>query len=172
MTDTLASGGGLAAPGLSDFVRRHPGELAIGPVQPTPPGWYDARRAAELAATHRGILDAAYHPDQQRHGRPDFWDIDAAGDCEDKALWCHHRLSELGWPKSAMRLWLCAAPRAGRWRSHAFLVVRITLDDGTTVDTALDCLKSTPMWKDDLGYRLWQIVEPTTPGRNTVLWAG
>ena len=160
MSGPAPAGAGLTDVALADFLRRYPGELAVGPVEPTPVGWYDARRAAELGSTHREMLAAGYYADQQRHGQADYWEIDAAGDCEDKALWCHRQLSRLGWPKSAMRLWVCGALRAGRWRSHAVLVVRITLDDGTVLDTALDCLQATPVRKDDLGYRMWQVVEP------------
>lgn len=145
---------------LADFLRRCPGELASGPVRPTVPGWFDADRAAELAAVHRRMLQAAYQSDEQRHGRPDYWVVDAAGDCEDKALWCHRRLAALGWPKSAMRLWACLARQDGRWRGHAVLVVALTLSDGAAVEVALDCRHGTPMRRSDLGYRLWRIVDP------------
>ena len=147
--------------GLVDFLRRCPGELTAGPVQPTPPGWFDAGRATELAAVHRRMLEAGYEGDQRRHGRPDYWTIDASGDCEDKALWCHRQLSALGWPKSAMRLWLCVARQADRWRGHAVLIVSITLSDGVVCDVALDCLRATPARRADLGYRLWRIVDPS-----------
>lgn len=150
---------GLAA-GLTDFLRRCPDELAGGPVQPTPPGWFDADRAAQLAAAHRRMLEAGYQSDEQRHGRVDYWAIDASGDCEDKALWCHQRLAALGWPKSSMRLWLCVARQADRWRGHAVLVVSLTLSDGAVCDVALDCLRATPTRKTDLDYRLWRIVDP------------
>lgn len=152
------------AASLAEFVRRHPGELAIGTVQPTPAGWFDADRAAELAAVHRHMLSAAYQSDSQRHGRPDYWVVDAAGDCEDKALWCHRRLAALGWPKSAMRLWTCLARQGGRWRGHAVLVVALTLSDGAAVDVALDCRHGTPLRRTDLGYRLWRIVDPVGTG--------
>ncbi len=152
---------GLAA-GLTDFLRRYPHELAGGPVQPTPPGWFDANRAAELAAVHRRMLGAGYQSDERRHGRIDYWTIDAGGDCEDKALWCHQRLAALGWPKSAMRLWLCVARQADRWRGHAVLVVSLTLSDGAVCDVALDCLRATPTRKTDLGHRLWRIVDPAS----------
>src|SRR5262249_27231523 len=156
---TVASAGpALTDAALPDFLRRYPEELAGGPATPTPPGWYDARRAAELITTHRAMLAAGYHADRERHRCSDYWEIDAAGDCEDKALWCRRRLSEHGWPKSAMRLWLCAVPQPDRWRSHAVLVVSITLDDATVIETVLDCLQPTPTRKDDLGYRMWQVV--------------
>lgn len=144
---------------MADFVRRYPGELSTGAVQPTPPGWFNAARAAELAAVHRQMLKAAYHSDEQRHGRADYWVVDAAGDCEDKALWCHRRLANLGWPKSSMRLWLCLARQNGRWRGHAVLVATLTLSDGAAVEVALDCRHGTPMRKSDLGYRLWRVVD-------------
>ena len=145
---------------IADFLRRHPDDLDSGPVQPTPPGWFDAGRAAELAAVHRQMLEAGYQSDRQRHGPPDYWVVAATGDCEDKALWCHRRLAAIGWPKSAMRLRLCLARQAGRWRGHAVLVAAITLGDGTAVDVALDCLRATPTRKTDLGYRLWRLVDP------------
>ena len=85
-----------------------------------------------------------------------------AGDCEDKALWCHQRLAAQGWPKSAMRLWLCVARQADRWRGHAVLIVSLTLSDGAVCDVALDCLRATPTRKADLGYRLWRIVDPAS----------
>jgi len=150
---------GLAS-GLTDFLRRCPDELAGGPAQPTSPGWFDANRAAELAAVHRRMLEAGYQSDERRYGRADYWAIDAGGDCEDKALWCHQRLAALGWPKSAMRLWLCVARQAERWQGHAVLVVSLTLSDGAVCDVALDCLRATPARKADLGYRLWRIVDP------------
>jgi predicted transglutaminase-like cysteine proteinase len=152
---------GLAA-GLTDYLRRCPDELAGGPVQPTPPGWFDANRAAELAAVHQRMLEAGYQSDEQRHGRADYWAIDASGDCEDKALWCHQSLAAQGWPKSAMRLWLCVARQADRWRGHAVLIVSLTLSDGAVCDVALDCLRATPTRKADLGYRLWRIVDPAS----------
>jgi len=161
VTGPTPVGAAPADAALADFLRRHPDELTSGPVTPTPTGWYDAHRAAELTATHRAIVVAGYHTDRERHGCPDYWDIDAAGDCEDKALWCHRRLSDLGWPKSAMRLWLCAVQQAGRWRRHAVLVVHITIEDGTILETALDGLSRTPMRKDDLSYRMWQMVDPS-----------
>ncbi len=150
------------ADGLIDFLRRYPHELAGGPVQPTSPGWFDANRAAELTAAHRRMLEAGYQSDERRYGRVDYWTIDASGDCEDKALWCHQRLAALGWPKSAMRLWLCVARQADRWRGHAVLVVSLTLSDGAACDVALDCLRATPTRKTDLGYRLWRIVDPAS----------
>ena len=152
---------GLAA-GLTDFLHRCPHELAGGPVQPTPPGWFDAHRATELAEAHRRMLEAGYQSDEERHGRADYWTIDAGGDCEDKALWCHQRLAAQDWPKSAMRLWLCVARQADRWRGHAVLIVSLTLSDGAICDVALDCLRSTPTRKADLGYRLWRIVDPAS----------
>ncbi|MCI0430212.1 MAG: transglutaminase-like cysteine peptidase [Rhodospirillales bacterium] len=152
---------GLAA-SLTDFLRRYPDELAGGPVQPTPPGWFDANRAREIAAVHHRMLAAGYESDERRYGRADYWAIDASGDCEDKALWCHRRLAALGWPKSAMRLWLCVARQADRWRGHAALVVSLTLSDGTVCEVALDCLRATPTRKADLGYRLWRIVDPAS----------
>ena len=148
------------AEGLADFLRRCPDELAGGPAQPTPSGWFDAARATELADVHRRMLAAGYESDERRHGRADYWAIDASGDCEDKALWCHRRLAALGWPKSAMRLWLCVARQAVRWRGHALLVVSLTLSDGVICDVALDCLRATPTRKADLDYRLWRIVDP------------
>ncbi len=160
----MTRGGGEAAKvvgaSLADFCRRHPGELAGGPIGPTPPGWYGPARAAELVRIHREMLWAGYETDEKRFGRPDFWAVDPAGDCEDKALWCHGRLAGQGWPKSAMRLWLCRARVAGRWRAHAVLVVRLTLEGGMVLDAALDCLKATPTRKADLGYRQWSVVEP------------
>jgi predicted transglutaminase-like cysteine proteinase len=150
---------GLAA-ALTDFLRRCPEELAGGQVQPTPPGWFDADRAVQLAAVHRRMLEAGYQSDEQRYGRADYWAIDAGGDCEDKALWCHQCLAAQGWPKSAMRLWLCVARQADRWRAHAVLVVSLTLSDGAVCEVALDCLRATPIRKTDLGYRLWRIVDP------------
>ena len=152
---------GLAA-SLADFVRRCPDELAGGPVQPTAPGWFDAKRAVELAAVHRDMLAAGYQSDEERYGRADYWVIDATGDCEDKALWCHRRLADLGWPKSAMRLWLCLARQADRWRGHAVLIVSLTLSDGAACDVALDCLRATPTRREDLGYRLWRCVDPAS----------
>ena len=122
-------------------------------------GWFDARRAGELATVHRSTLAAGYQGDEQRYGQVDYWVVDAAGDCEDKALNCHHRLALLGWPKTAMRLWLCLARLGGRWRAHAVLIVSLTLLDGAVVDVALDCLRATPTRKADLGYRLWRVVD-------------
>ena len=151
-----------SASGLVDFLHRCPGELVGGVVQPTPPGWFDAGRAAELAAVHRGMLEAGYQSDERRHGRSDYWVIDASGDCEDKALWCHQRLAMLGWPRSAMRLWLCVARQADRWRGHAVLIVSLTLSDGLVCDVALDCLRAKPTRKTDLGHRLWRIVDPAS----------
>lgn len=145
---------------LADFLERHPAELASGPIQPTPPGWFDASRASELIAVQRQMLTAGYESDARRHGRPDYWAIDATGDCEDKALWCHHQLAALDWPKSAMRLWLCVARQAGRWQGHAVLTIALTLSDGAVVDVALDCLRATPTRKADLGYRLWRVADP------------
>jgi predicted transglutaminase-like cysteine proteinase len=144
---------------LADFLRRHPDELASGPVHPTPLGWFDANRASELIAVHRQMLEAGYESDERRHGRADYWAVDARGDCEDKALWCHRRLAGLGWPKPAMRLWLCLARQACRWRGHALLIVAVTLSSGIVVDVALDCLRATPTRKADLGYRLWRVVD-------------
>jgi hypothetical protein len=144
----------------ADLLRRHPGELEFGPVQPAPSGRFDAGRAAEPAAVHRQMLEAGYQSDRQRHGRPDHWAVDATGDCEDKALSCHRRLAAIGWPKSAMRLWLCLPRQAGRWQGHAVLVVAITLNHDAVVDVALDCLRATPTRKIDLGYRLWRVVDP------------
>jgi predicted transglutaminase-like cysteine proteinase len=155
---------GLAT-GLTDLLRRCPDELAGGPPQPTPPGWFEAARAAELVAVHRRMLAAGYQSDERRYGRADYWAVDAGGDCEDKALWCHRRLAELGWPKSAMRLWLCLARRGDRWRGHAVLVVSLTLSDGAVCEVALDCLRATPTRKADLGYRLWRIVDPASTSR-------
>ena len=152
---------GLTA-GLADFLRRCPDELTGGPAQPTLPGWFDAGRAAELAAVHRRMLAAGYQSDEQRYGRADYWAVDAAGDCEDKALWCHRGLVALGWPKSALRLWLCVARQADRWRGHAVLVVSLTLSDGAVCDVALDCLRATPTRKTDLDHRLWRIVDPAS----------
>ena len=150
------------AASLADFLRRCPNELAWGPAQPTPPGWFNGNRAAELAAVHRRMLEAGYQSDERRYGRVDYWTIDASGDCEDKALWCHQRLAALGWPRSAMRLWLCVARQADRWRGHAVLVVSLTLSDGAVCDVALDCLRATPSRKTDLGYRLWRTVDPAS----------
>lgn len=152
---------GLAA-GLTDFLHRCPDELAGGPAQPTPSGWFDADRAAQLAAVHRRMLVAGYESDERHHGRADYWAIDASGDCEDKALWCHRNLASLGWPKAAMRLWLCVARQADRWRGHAVLVVSLTLSDGAVCEVALDCLRATPTRKADLDYRLWRIVDPAS----------
>jgi predicted transglutaminase-like cysteine proteinase len=151
-----------SAAGLADFLRRYPDELTGGPGQPTPPGWFDAKRAAELAAVHRHMLAVSYQSDEGRYGRADYWAIDAAGDCEDKALWCHRRLAVLGWPKSAMRLWLCVARQADRWRGHAVLVVSLTLSDGAVCEVALDCLRANPTRKADLDHRLWRVVDPAS----------
>jgi len=155
---------GVAA-SLTDFLCRYPDELAGGPMQPTPSGWFDANRAAELATVHRRMLEAGYQSDEQRYGRADYWAIEASGDCEDKALWCHQRLAALGWPKPAMRLWLCVARQADRWRGHAVLVVSLMLSDAAVCDVALDCLRATPTRKTDLDYRLWRMVDPASaPG--------
>ncbi len=81
------------------------------------------------------------------------------GDREDMALWCHRRLVALGWPKTAMRWWLCLARQAGRWQGHVVLTIVLILGDGTVVDIALDCLRATPTRKVDLGYRLWRVVD-------------
>lgn len=153
------------ASGLVDFLRRYPGELAGGAVRPTPPGWFDAGRAVEITAVHRHMLEAGYQSDEQRHGSPDYWVVDASGDCEDKALWCHRRLAALGWPKSAMRVWLCVARQSGRWRGHAVLILSLTLSDGAVCDVALDCLRATPTRKADLDYRLWRVVDPASVRR-------
>ena len=147
---------------LTDFLRRCPDELAGGPVRPTSAGWFDANRAAQLTDVHRRMLAAGYESDERRYGRTDYWAIDASGDCEDKALWCHQRLAALGWPKAAMRLWLCVARQADRWRGHAVLVVSLTLSDGAVCDVVLDCLRATPTRKTDLDYRLWRIVDPAS----------
>jgi predicted transglutaminase-like cysteine proteinase len=149
---------------LVDFLNRHPDELASGPVQPKAPGWFDANRASELIAVHRQMLEAGYESDERRHGRPDYWTVDATGDCEDKALWCHRRLVALGWPKPAMRLWLCLARQAGRWQGHAVLTIAVILGNGTVVDVAVDCLRATPTRKVDLGYRLWRVVDTSMAG--------
>ena len=131
---------------------------------PTLPGWFDAKRAGELVGVHRRMLDAGYESDERRYGRADYWTIDAGGDCEDKALWCHQSLAALGWPKSAMRLWLCVARQAERWQGHAVLVVSLTLSDGAVCEVALDCLRATPTRKVDLGHRLWRVVDPSVSG--------
>jgi predicted transglutaminase-like cysteine proteinase len=100
------------------------------------------------------MLASGYQSDERRFGRADYWDIDASGDCEDKALWCHRSWASLGWPKAAMRLWLCVARQAARWRGHAVLIVSLTLSDGGVCEVALDCLRATPTRKADLDYRL------------------
>ena len=144
---------------IDDFRRRHPDELARGPIVPTPIGWFTAERAEQMFAAHREMVAAAWHSDREQHGRADFWDVDRDGDCEDKALWAHRRLAAEGWPKSAMRIWLCLAPLGGKWRGHAVLGIKLTLSDGSSVLTVLDQLRARPMRLEDLGYRFWRMVD-------------
>lgn len=149
---------------IADFRRRHLDELATGPAAATPPGWFDQARAVQMFGAHADMLAAAWQSDQERHGQADFWEVDPGGDCEDRALWAHHRLADLGWPKAAMRIWLCLASREGapqgdKWRGHAVLGIRLTLAGGGTVVACLDPLKSRPMRLEDLGYRFWRMVQ-------------
>lgn len=68
-----------------------------------------------------------------------------AGDCNDYAVTKRHRLIEMGWPKSALRL---AVVRTDSGQGHLVLVVR--LNDG---DVVLDNLSSSVRSWNAAGYQ-------------------
>ncbi len=81
-----------------------------------------------------------------------------AGDCNDYAVTKRHRLIEMGWPKSALRL---AVVIIGGGQGHLVLVVR--LNDG---DMVLDNLSSSVRPWNDVGYQ-WISMQS---GNNPRFW--
>lgn len=149
---------------LAEFVRRHPAELASGPVVPTPAGFFTAGRYVDLRRAHDRMIARPYATDPQRFGRADYWAVDFGGDCEDRALAAHRWLAARGWPRPAMRLVLCQVPRADFWQAHIFLEIRITLDGGEVLAVALDNRLAQPLRSVDLVCRAREIVEPAKAG--------
>ena len=135
--------------------KEHPGFLKTGAPKATYPRWYDGVRAGELLLVHSQMIKAAYTSDFKKHGREDYWMIDPAGDCEDKAMWVLSELQRRRWADFCMRLCLCNVKRDGKWYGHAVAQVYLTLSDGSKRYVVSDCLRTTPIFREDGKYRMF-----------------
>lgn len=158
------------------------GTISLGPVTPTPRGYYDlcrrngslcrptssrgipttkagavvltSTRLSDLAAVNTGVNRRIRPvPDGSQYGAADWWAADAAaGDCEDFALAKRMMLIRAGWPSAAA---LVALARTNAGEEHAVLVART--DRG---DLVLDNLTNEIRGWERVSLRLTSIQSP------------
>jgi predicted transglutaminase-like cysteine proteinase len=109
-----------------------------------------------LGEVNRSVNDAITPMKKTTSPLLAHWTVSpAAGDCNDYAVTKRHRLIEMGWPKSALRL---AVVLTGSGQGHLVLVVR--LNDG---DVVLDNLSSSVRSWNTAGYQWISMQSASNP---------